>query len=183
MGDYRKEEIRIIAAKRGFSELVTKHESQDFFESDDYSVLFEKNAFAEGDIVDLDGGKLGKHRGLIHYTIGQRKNLGIAGQSEPYYVIRIEAEKNRIVVGPKQFLYKDTLVAEGLNWISIPQPVGELHVSAKIRLQHEAAACLIQPLDNGNWRVTFTEKQLSVTPGQAIVFYDGDMVLGGGIIV
>ena len=182
LGEYTKAQIRELATRMGFPELVSKQESQDFFEADDYSLLFEPDSFAAGDIVDISGKVIGKHRGLIHYTIGQRKNLGIAGQSEPYYVLKIDAINNKVVVGPKPHLYHSSLVAEKVNWIAFSQPQLPVLAQAKIRLQHDPAPCEIEEGEDGTLIVKFSEPQLSITPGQAIVFYDGDLVLGGGII-
>ncbi len=182
LGSTTKAETRALAQKYGFGELVSKKESQDFLETDDYSVLFEANSFTEGDIVDFKGKVLGKHRGLIHYTVGQRKNLGIPGQTDPYYVLEIDAGTNRLIVGPKQYLYKTELLAENVNWISIPEPEHRLKASARIRLQHNPASCTIQVLPDKRVHIDFDEEQLSITPGQAVVFYDKDLVLGGGLI-
>lgn len=182
LGEITKVETKSIAMKYGFEELIAKQESQDFLETDDYSVLFEGGSFAPGDIVDINGQTLATHRGLIHYTIGQRRNLGIPGQSEPYFVLEIDAAQNRIIAGPKQFLFKRELVVERMNWISIAEPTGMMRTTAKIRLQHEPANCMIEIKEDHTVKVTFDEDQLSITPGQAVVFYDNDIVLGGGVI-
>lgn len=182
LGDKTKQDIRRLAQEQGFDYLVTKKESQDFLETDDYSVLFPQGAFQPGDIIDSSGRLLGKHRGLIHYTIGQRRGLGLSGMPEPWYVVNIEAERNRIVVGPKELLYKDRLLAKQINWVSIPGLDNELAASAKIRLGHTAASCRIKPVDDSSVEVLFQTPQLSITPGQAVVFYAGEVLLGGGII-
>lgn len=182
LGELSKAQIRELATRRGFSYLTEKKESQDFLETDDYSVLFEKNAFAEGDIVDVQNSVIGRHKGLIHYTIGQRRNLGISGQTEPWYVLSIDAAANRIVMGPKQYLYQNELCAHDVNWLSIPAPKEEIRATAKIRLQHDPAACRIIPLPENRVRVIFDEDQLSITPGQIVALYDDNTLLGGGII-
>ncbi|HNQ43684.1 MAG TPA: tRNA 2-thiouridine(34) synthase MnmA [Candidatus Cloacimonadota bacterium] len=182
LGDKTKEEVKALARKLGFEELAAQAESQDFFESDDYSILFADGTFREGEIVDFQGKVLGTHKGLIFYTIGQRRNLGIPGQSEPYYVIRIDAAANRLVVGPQRLLYGISCIVGSMNWLSIPEPQQEFSATAKIRLQHTAAPCLVRRLDTNNWQVDFDEPQLSITPGQGIVFYQDDLVLAGGII-
>lgn len=182
LGSIAKNDIRALAVKHGFEELIVKQESQDFLETDDYSILFEDGSFTGGEIVDIDGKVLGKHRGLIHYTIGQRKNLGIPGQIEAFYVLEIDAAANRIVVGPKEYLYRRDLIAEGVNWVSIPCPLSDMNISAKIRLQHDPAPCTISPMADASVKVSFVDAQLSITPGQAVVFYDGDLLLGGGFI-
>ncbi len=182
LGFFHKEETRKLAQKYGFDELVEKQESQDFLETDDYSILFESDTFRSGKIIDINGKELGTHRGLIHYTIGQRKNLGIPGQNEPYYVLEIDAAQNKIIVGPKYYLFKADLIADNINWISIDPPEEDFGSTARIRLQHEPAPCNIKPLGDNSALVTFKEDQLSITPGQAVVFYDGDTMLGGGLI-
>jgi tRNA-specific 2-thiouridylase len=182
LGKLTKSEVKQLARALGFEDLAAKPESQDFLETDDYSVLFKEDAFHEGDVVDKEGKILGRHNGLIHYTIGQRKNLGIPGQSEPFYVIDIDVAKNRLVVGPKQYLYDTGLKATCLNWISIHPPQATFTATAKIRLQHEPADCTITPIDDYTAMIDFAESQLSITPGQGVVIYDGDTVLAGGII-
>lgn len=182
LGMTRKEELKELATLKGWEYLVKKKESQDFLETDDYSVLFPGNTFGPGDIIDVDGKKVGTHEGLIHYTIGQRRNLGLSGMSEPYYVVEIDAENNRIVVGPQSALFHTELVAGNINWISIEGLNSPQKLSAKIRLGHDAAACTVYPLANGTVRIVFDEPQLSITPGQITAIYDGDILLGGGII-
>ena len=185
LGSMHKEEIREFARQRGYEYLATKKESQDFLETDDYSVLFEADAFAPGDIEDESGKVVGKHQGLIHYTIGQRKNLGLSGMPEPYYVTRIDTQNNRLYVGPQKLLFHDRLIATAINWVSISALDAPLHASAKIRLGHDAAPCLIIPRETDGEQeleLIFDEPQLSIAPGQAVVFYQDDLLLGGGII-
>lgn len=182
LGSKTKAEMKAYARSIGFAELADKQESQDFLESDDYSVLFDPETFSSGNIVDKSGKILGKHNGVINYTIGQRRNLGISGQSEPFYVLEIDSVNNRIVVGPVRYLYSSKCLATNVNWLSIPAPVEACNVRAKIRAQHDPAECEIIPVSSELLEVRFTEEQLSITPGQGIVFYDGDTVLAGGII-
>ncbi len=182
LGAKTKPEIKALAKELGFGELADKKESQDFLESDDLSVLFSGDSYFPGEIVDIDGKVLGTHTGIINYTIGQRRNLGISGQSEPYYVIELDAANNKVVLGPKQYLYSKKCIATNINWLSIPCPQTKFTAQAKIRLQHKAAECQITPLADNSLRVEFKEVQLSITPGQGIVFYDKDIVLAGGII-
>lgn len=182
LGKLTKSDVKQLAKSIGFEDLATKPESQDFLETDDYSVLFKDDSFHEGEVVDIDGKVLGKHNGLIHYTIGQRRNLGVPGQIEPFYVIDIDIARNRLVVGPKQGLFASSLMATNLNWISINPPNVEFRATAKIRLQHEPAACLIKPLDENTAEIVYEQPQLSITPGQGVVIYDNDTVLAGGII-
>ncbi len=182
LGEMTKQEIKSFARQNGFAELAEKHESQDFLESDDMSVLFDPDTIKEGEIVDVNGKVLGKHKGIINYTIGQRRNLGVAGFAEPHYVVAIDGEKNRIVLGTKEHLYKTKCLATGVNWLSVTKPERELEATAKIRLQHEAAPCTATVQDDGSLLVEFSEAQMSITPGQGIVFYQDDLVLAGGLI-
>lgn len=182
LGKLTKSEIKETARKCGFGDLADKTESQDFLETDDYSVLFAEDTFNSGDIVDIREKVLGKHRGLIHYTIGQRRNLGIAGQAEPYYVIDIDSENNRIVVGPQRYLYSIICKAVNINWVSIEPPTRPFWTKAKIRLQHDPADCYVTPINEVSAEINFEKSQLSITPGQGLVFYDKDVVLGGAII-
>ncbi|MDD4308759.1 MAG: tRNA 2-thiouridine(34) synthase MnmA [Candidatus Cloacimonetes bacterium] len=182
LGDKTKVQIKAFACENGFVELAEKQESQDFLESDDYSVLFDKDTFAPGEIKDMQGKVIGKHNGLINYTIGQRRNLGISGQAEPHYVISIDSKTNSLVVGTQQHLMHNTCTAINVNWLSVDCPLKPFSATAKIRAQHEAAACIVTPLDANSFSVEFVQAQLSITPGQGIVLYEGDMVLAGGII-
>lgn len=183
LGMTRKEELRELAMRQGWEYLVKKKESQDFLETDDYSVLFPGDTFSSGDIIDQTGKKVGTHEGLIHYTIGQRRNLGLSGMSEPYYVIEIDAKNNRIIVGPQNALFHNELVAGSVNWISVAGITEPSRLSAKIRLGHDAAACTVYPEGTDRVRIVFDEPQLSITPGQITAIYDGDILLGGGIIL
>jgi len=182
LGGLTKAEIKETARSCGFGDLADKQESQDFLETDDYSVLFETDTFHPGDIVDIRDKVLGQHRGLIHYTIGQRRNLGIAGQTEPYYVIDIDNKNNRLVVGPQRYLYGVICKAVNLNWVSIEPPTRPFWAKAKIRLQHEPADCYVMPMKGNAAEINFEKPQLSITPGQGIVFYDKDTVFAGAII-
>ncbi len=182
LGSLTKKEIKELAKSIGFNDLAEKPESQDFLETDDYGVLFDNDTFTDGEIVDFKGKVLGKHRGLIHYTIGQRKNLGIPGQTEPYYVIGIDNTNNKLIVGPQKFLYKIILKAAKINWVSIEAPTRPFWTKGQIRLKHEAADCYVIPMNSTTAEVNFEKSQLSITPGQGIVFYDKDVVFGGGII-
>jgi tRNA-specific 2-thiouridylase len=182
LGSLNKAETKATARACGFADLADKAESQDFLETDDYSVLFTNETFQSGDIVDIKDKVLGRHRGLIHYTIGQRRNLGIAGQTEPYYVIDIDNSKNRIIVGPQRYLYSIICKAVSINWVSIEPPVKPFWTKAKIRLQHDPADCYVSPINEHMAEVNFEKPQLSITPGQGLVFYDKDVVFAGAII-
>src|SRR5467141_2619354 len=135
----------------------------------------------EGEIVNENNEVVGRHNGVHNFTIGQRKGLGFA-TGKPVYVLSIDPEKNRVVVGEDDVLRKTSCEIEGVNWISCDQPPGPLRAFAKIRHKHEAAPASIDALDAATARVTFEAPQRAITPGQAAVFYDGDIVLGGGWI-
>ena len=180
LGDHAKQQVREIAHSLGLQS-ADREESQDFIDGGDYSVLFDKNEIKAGDIVDESGQVLGKHRGIIHYTIGQRRGLGIASH-RPLYVRQIDAAHNRIIVSHRENL-SNGLVATDLNLIGgdrIEQPLNDVQV--KIRLRHKAAEASVYPTDGNNTKILFKVPQMSVTPGQSAVIYSGDTVLGGGII-
>ena len=160
---------------------ANRDESQDFIDGGDYSILFDQKEIKAGDIVDEAGQVLGKHRGIIYYTIGQRRGLGIASR-HPLYVRRIDAARNRIVVSNQESRSRG-LVATDLNLIGvdrIDQPL--VNVQVKIRLRHKAADATVYPSEAGKTKIFFKTPQMSVTPGQSVVIYKGDTVLGGGII-
>lgn len=180
LGEYTKEHVRETALAFGLH-MTERAESQDFIADNSYSALFEDKEISEGDIVDEDGNYLGKHRGIIHYTIGQRKGLGIAS-SRPFYVKRLDAHNNRIIVCRKEELFSRRLIVGNINLISIDRLDGDHKIKAKIRYRHEAADAGLMPLNHNKAEVLFVDPQLSITPGQSVVFYMDDIVLGGGII-
>jgi tRNA-specific 2-thiouridylase len=134
-----------------------------------------------GDIVDLSGKVLGRHKGVIFYTIGQRRGLGIS-HSAPLYVVGIDVKANRIIVGAKKDVLKSSLIAERLNWIEVEDIDKPMRVTAKIRYNHKMAKAIVTRADKDSVRVDFDEPQEAPTPGQAVVFYDKDIVIGGGWI-
>lgn len=178
LGNFKKNRIREIAREENLP-VADKEGSQDFF-TGNRNALFSVSD-KPGDIVDSEGTFLGKHRGLQYYTIGQRRGLGIA-LGEPVYVTDINVEKNQIEVGPEEELFSRGLYAKGLNWVSIGVPERERDVKAKIRYGHRAADAKIYPPEGDLIQVEFDEPQRAVTPGQAVVFYSGDKLLGGGTI-
>lgn len=182
LGDFSKTQVRAMASERGLDFLVSKAESQDFIQAGDHESLFHRDRIEPGDMVDSSGRVLARHRGLIHYTIGQRKGLGISGQTEPVFVTQIDAEANRVVIGTAKDLYRQELVALDLNWLSISADQMPSRALAKIRQQHTPAGCALQRLDDDRIKLSCDEPQLSVTPGQIVALYDGDLLLGGGII-
>jgi tRNA-specific 2-thiouridylase len=179
VGDHTKQEVRTMARSLGL-ETADREESQDFIDGGDYSILFDKDEIQAGDIVDEAGQVLGRHRGIIHYTIGQRRGLGIASR-RPLYVSRIDAASNRIIVSNQENRSKG-LVATDLNLIAIDRIEQPQSVQVKIRLKHKQAEATVFPPDGNQTRILFEKPQVSVTPGQSAVLYAGDTVLGGGII-
>jgi tRNA-specific 2-thiouridylase len=178
LNSYTKEEVRKMAQALGLG-VADKLESQDFV-AGGYSTLVEIAA-QPGPMLDRQGNVLGQHQGIQFYTIGQRKGLGISAR-EPLYVTAIDQERNAVIVGTKDDLYGDELVASELNWIAIEHCDNQFEVRAKIRYRHQEAEAVVTPLDEDKIHVKFKEMQVAITPGQAIVFYDGDVVVGGGTI-
>ena len=180
-----KDEIRKIAEENNLK-IHKKPDSQEicFIPDNNYSkFLLEKlnNKPKHGNIVLVTGEVLGKHTGLINYTIGQRKGLGIA-YKEPIYVVALDKEKNEVIVGTEENLYKKELVATNLNWIVFDGLKEKITATAKIRYRAKTSDCEIEKIDENSVRVKFDKPQRAITPGQSIVFYDGDIVLGGGKI-
>ena len=192
LGGRLKEETRRIARALDVP-VAEKPDSQDicFVPNGDYAQVVEKlrpGACDPGRIVDLDGNVLGAHDGIIRFTVGQRRGLGIGGTAEPLYVVRIDAETNDVVVGPRAALARHTIAVERLNWLgdgvhgeTVPEG-GEIRADARIRNAGEAMPCRAAMHDGGCATVTFDEPQYGVSAGQAAVLYDGTRVLGGGWI-
>jgi len=186
VGHLTKEKVRQIAGELGLP-AADKPESQEicFIPDNDYARFLENQApgtARPGPILDVEENIVGKHRGIIHYTIGQRKGLGIAAAG-PMYVTAIDAEKNAVIAGAKEQTYSTELVASNLNWIAVPAPDAPFKVKARIRYHHAEAETIVSPLDDSSVYVKFTEPQMAITPGQTVVFYDGDTVIGGGTII
>ncbi len=195
LGEMTKLEVREIARGLGL-ETAEKPESQEicFVPDGDYSRFVEDYARAEmgktresdpaldqGSIETSDGRVLGEHAGLYRYTIGQRKGIGVSSP-DPLYVVKIDVPRNRLVVGKRDELYQNTFLATGVNWLSIPPPVGAVRAAVRIRYRAIEAPATVAPVKAGEVRVLFDSPQAAITPGQAAVFYDGDRVLGGGWI-
>jgi tRNA-specific 2-thiouridylase len=181
LGGYRKEEVKAMARAAGFAEYVDKRESQDFLEWDDYGALL-KEPVRPGNIVDTTGSVIGRHRGIAFYTVGQRRTLGLAGMKEPFYVLRVDAERNEIVAGPRKHLMSDRLLATDVNWIIPFEERPGPEVAAKIRSTAAPARCDVFPGPGPVAEVVFADPQESIPPGQSVVFYAGDVVIGGGVI-
>lgn len=180
LGKYPKPKVRQMARALGL-ETANRPESQDFISGMDYASLFYEEEVREGDIVDEKGSILGRHKGIVHYTVGQRKGLGISSD-RPLYVLRIDALSNRVVVSDRENLLSDGLIAADLNLIAVDQLVKSHRVKAKIRFQHTEAGATLFPHGNKRAKVIFDQPQMSVSPGQSAVFYSDDIVFGGGVI-
>ncbi len=185
LGGLTKREVRAIAEEQGFVN-AAKHDSQDicFVPDGDYARFIERwsgERAAPGDFVDRDGNFIARHRGVVNYTVGQRRGIGVAAE-HPYYVVSKDAETNTVVLGANDELFSTHLEAEDVNLISIASLDAPMRVKAKIRYRQRETDATITPLPDGNVAVDFDAPQRAVTPGQTVVFYDGDIVVGGGTI-
>jgi len=185
LGPYLKEETRRIARELG---LITaaKPDSQEicFVPEGDYRAFMERyrpESKRPGPIVDLQGNVLGQHQGIAFYTVGQRKGLGIPHPT-PLYVVAIDEVNNALVVGPREAVEGWSLLADPGNFIAVPQLDGARRVTCKIRYRVQDAPATIEPAPEGGVITRFDEPQAAITPGQSVVWYDGDVVVGGGII-
>ena len=185
VGEYSKDEIRAIAQKAGIP-VAHKPDSQDIcFVEDDYGKFIEEEtgvSIEPGNFVDPEGNILGQHKGIIHYTIGQRRGLGLS-LKQPGYVIRVDKDKNEVVIGTKDQLYSKVLYGNRCNFMSIPSVEGERRTTAKIRYNSPEVPCTIRMAEEDLIEVVFDKPQRAVTPGQAVVFYDDGIVVGGATIV
>lgn len=177
LGNYTKDQIRKIAKDNGL-EVAEKPDSQDFYDGDYNELLGVKEK--DGNIVDLDGKILGHHKGIWNYTIGQRKGIGVSA-TEPLYVLELRKDTNEVVIGPADKTFKKELTAVNLNWIAFDKLENERKVYAKIRSTQQPTPVTITP-NGDNVDVVFDELQKSIAIGQSVVFYDEDVVLGGGVI-
>jgi tRNA-specific 2-thiouridylase len=184
LGELKKTETRQLAAEYKLK-TADKPESQDLclVESHGSMRTFLDKYISQttGDIVDADGKVLGQHQGIHHYTIGQRKGLGIAA-AEPLYVIGLDAGRNRVIVGDRTCATQSECTVGRVNWVSISAPIAPIRASVQIRYRSPAVPVNVVPLDSERIKLVFDEPQFSITPGQAAVLYNGDVVLGGGII-
>jgi tRNA-specific 2-thiouridylase len=184
LGEQTKGQTRQIAAQLGLR-TADKPDSQDLCVADSYGsmqeFLDEYIAPVEGDIVDTAGNVLGKHQGVHHFTIGQRRGLGIAA-GERLYVTALDASANQVVVGNRQHATSTECTASGFNWVSMPEPSAPLRAQVQVRSRMAPAPVTAVPLGEGRMRLLFDEPEFSITPGQAAVLYDGDCLLGGGTI-
>ena len=186
VGNYSKDQIREMAEKIGL-QVANKPDSQDicFVPDGDYASFIEENADAlirQGNFVTPDGKILGKHKGIIHYTVGQRKGLGLA-LGYPAFVLEIRPETDEVVIGTYEESLTHTLRANELNFMSVEDLTEPMRVFAKIRYNHKGAWCTVEKTGEDEITCTFDEPIRAVTPGQAVVLYDGEYVLGGGTIL
>jgi len=186
VGDYPKPEIRAIAEKHGLP-TATRRDSQDlcFLAGEDYRNFLQRNAaemLRPGEIVTSEGRSLGQHNGLANYTIGQRKGLGVASPV-PLYVLGKNAGSNTLIVGTQEELGSRELIARGVSWLSGEIPGEPFHADVKIRYTAKEAEALVTPINGDQVQVRFEAPQRDITAGQAAVFYQGDVLIGGGIIL
>ena len=184
LGEQMKAETRRIATEFGLK-TADKPESQDLCLVETHgsmqSFLDKYITPKKGDIVDARGRVLGQHNGVHHYTIGQRKGLGIAA-AEPLYVIGLDAGRNRVIVGDRTSASQLECSVQRVNWVTITSPSAPIRAEVQVRYRSPAVPVTVVPLDNARVKLVFDEPQFSITAGQAAVWYDGDIVLGGGII-
>jgi tRNA-specific 2-thiouridylase len=191
LGEMSKPEVREVARDSDLA-VAEKAESQEicFVPDGDYAGFIDRYLAAEGgtarlpgagEIVDAAGKHLGEHDGIHHYTIGQRRGIGVSHE-RALYVSAIDAVKNQIVVGPEEELLRSDFTAAGVNWIAFDEPAVPVRADVRVRYRHQAEPATIEVRPNGRVRVTFDLPQRAITPGQATVFYRGDEVVGGGWI-
>lgn len=188
VGDYEKEEIRELARRLELP-VAAKPDSQDicFVPDNDYAAVVQREARknqipSPGNFVTAAGEVLGQHKGIIHYTIGQRKGLNLA-MGHPMFVTEIRPDTNEVVIGEAEDVFTDSLICDDLNFMAVEDIAEPLKVTAKIRYSHAGESCVIEKLQNGQVKCSFKKPVRAVTPGQAVVFYQDDYVLGGGTIV
>ena len=184
-GEFTKDKIREIAKEIGLDVHNKKDSEEICFIPDNnhgrYICEAAPNKVRPGNFVDKYGNVLGKHKGIVYYTIGQRKGLGLA-LGRPVFVTDINPVTNTVVVGPEEDIFKTDLVCKDINFISIDKLEGPMEVEAKIRYSARPAKATISPMENGRVKVSFEDKQRAITKGQSVVFYKDDLVVGGGII-
>jgi tRNA-uridine 2-sulfurtransferase len=186
LGDYTKKQTRQMAREFGL-EVADKPDSQEicFVPDDDYKGFLEQRVpeiLKPGDIVDMQGKVIGRHLGLPFYTVGQRKGLGIA-TGRPLYVVALRPERNEVIVGSDQDVFSSEMIAADFNYISGDILTKPMQIKAKIRYNAKESDAQATPLPDGRVHISFSQQQRAITPGQSVVLYDGDIVLGGGTIV
>ena len=186
LGGLTKDQVRSLAQEQGFVN-ARKRDSQDicFVPDGDYAAFLSRYTgknYPEGNYLDLNGKVLGKHKGAVCYTLGQRKGLGIALGS-PAYVCAKDMGSNTVTLGPNEALFSNALIAGDWNWYPFPALTQPMAVTAKIRHSQFEQPATVYPMEDGQAKVVFGQPQRAITPGQAVVLYDGDMVVGGGTIL
>lgn len=186
VGDYTKDDIRKIAAEIGI-QVANKPDSMEicFVPDNDYAGFIQRETDyvpKEGNFVDIHGNVIGKHKGIIHYTVGQRKGLGLA-MGHPVFVTEIRPDTNEVVIGENADVFASKLYANKLNFMAAETFTGDVRAKAKIRYSHAGADCTVRMINEDTLECVFDEPQRAVTPGQALVLYDGEYVLGGGTII
>ena len=186
VGEYTKDEVREMAKKISLG-IASKPDSQEicFVPDNDYAKFIEENTgkkIEEGNFVNTKGQVIGRHKGIIRYTVGQRKGLNLS-MGYPVFVVEIIPETNEVVIGDGEEIFTKGLKADRLNFMSIADLEGDIQVMAKIRYNHKGALCTIRKVGEDELECIFDEPQRAISPGQAVVFYDGDYVLGGGTII
>ena len=178
LGDYTKAEVREFARLAGL-QVADKPDSQDFYSGDINDIL--QNEPQVGNFVDRNGKVLGRHQGFWNFTIGQRRGMGVSAE-KPLYVIGINKDKNEVILGFADETMKDSLVCSNVAWSAINGIDGPINVQARIRSSQDPTPATVIPMEGGRLEVRFENMQKAIAPGQSVVFYDGDILLGGGII-
>ncbi len=185
LGELSKEQVRQIAVEQGFV-TAKKKDSQDicFIPDGDYFSFMKRytgKAYPQGDYLDLSGKVIGRHQNAVSYTLGQRKGLGVA-LGAPMYVCSKDMEKNTVTLGPEESLFATTLIAEDTNFFPFAALEKPITVTAKARYRHKPEQATVYPMEDSKMKVVFSAPQRALTPGQAVVLYDGDLVIGSGTI-
>lgn len=185
LGELTKEQVRAIAREQGFIN-ARKKDSQDicFIPGGDYVAFMERYrgaSYPEGAYLDTEGKEVGRHKGAVAYTLGQRKGLGLA-MGEPVYVCHKDMQANTVTVGPEKLLFSTQLIAENWNFFPFETLEAPIRAHAKVRYRHMPQPATVYPMEGGKAKVVFDVPQRAITPGQAVVLYDGDFVIGSGTI-
>lgn len=180
LGKFTKEEVKKIAQQNSLEEFANKKESQNFIKEQELKKLLPNNQ--KGEIIDTNGRVIGYHNGYYNFTIGQRQGLRIGGLDRPYYVVRIDIRRNKVIVGKKKEVFKKEFKIKNTHWIMFEKLIKPLRLKVRLRSNGDFFSCQVLP-DKHNTLIILDEPQFAITSGQSAVFYDGDTVLGGGIII